>query len=179
MNTSPRPWIFDVPLNKTLIVLLCVIYSIAPPYIIFYKTDIELFKSLDFLKFLTLCAALGLMVFSVNYLWFLYLFHGFRILAVYLTSKKKPNCEIRVRKKILGFKSQELVAVFVLGFYTMFSLCFLIFDFENFQPNNIKDRIFSFEIFYLIMSFILIAYYALVCGDVFVKISEIEKAPDP
>jgi len=173
MNDSPKPWIFDVPLNKSLIVLLCVIYSIAPAYIILYKIDIELFKSLDFLKLLTLCAALGLMLFSINYLWFLYLFYGFRILMIYITSKRKPHSKIKIRKKILGFKSQELVAIFVLGFYTMFLLCFLFFDFENFPM--IKNRIFSFEYFYLAISFILIAYYAFVCSDVFLKISDNEE----
>jgi hypothetical protein len=174
MNDSTKPWIFDVPLSKTLIVLLCVVYSIAPPYIIIYKTDVELFKSLDFLKLLTLSTAFGLMIFSINYLWFLYLFNGFRLLTIYIVSKKKPDCKIKVRKKIFGFKSQELVAIFVLGFYTIFSLCFLIFDFDNFQLKNIKDRVFSSEIFYLITSFLLIAYYALIGSNIFLKISEPE-----
>lgn len=158
MNNAQKPWIITIPINRTLIFLLCIIYSICPAFVYLYLNDIMLFKSLELFKLIILCCSAGLIVFAINFIWTLIVFQAVLILAARKLRKNKPDLRVRRSGRILGFMLQDFTAIIVLLVYTIFIVITLI------TPSFLANTLFSFsvhlkvfELFYLSVSLLVIA----------------------
>ena len=122
MEDAQPHWILQIPLSRSLIVLLCIIYCIAPPYIALYYTNRDFLVKTDFFKVLLFVSSIGLLLFSIMFIWFYFFFMFIKTVITVHKGKKMGAKWVQDTGKMLGFKTEEFIAGMVIFSYTVMLL---------------------------------------------------------
>ena len=118
MEEPQLPWYISMPINKSVIIALSIVYCIAPPYLTFYQIDAVFFKEVDFLKLILMSSAIGVMIFALNY---------FLIYAWQAITEIKTQIRIHPQRRNQDeINLHEDSAQYILGVYSFFFLIFLV-----------------------------------------------------
>jgi hypothetical protein len=109
-QTEAKHWLLDIPFFKAVVIIISVIYCIAPPVLYLFTIQPELFKSLDIFKLLLMSAGFGSLLFTVCFL-------------VILTSVALP-----MKKEYIDIEIYSTAIIAILGMYSIV----LIFNLTNY-----------------------------------------------